>query len=32
MNIYVKDDRLRMLENNEIDDVECGFMEGYEAV
>ena len=29
MNIYVKEERLAMLENNEIDDVECGFMEGY---
>jgi len=31
MNIYAREDRLAMLEGDEIDVLEFGFMEGYEA-
>ena len=32
MNIYKEKDRLVMLENNEINDAEFGFMEGYAEI
>ncbi len=32
MNIYFKEDRLAMLEDDEISDVELGFMEGYDRI